>query len=251
VKPTLFLLSVIAAAQPKTDSRIADILNDLGSTRQFAEVAISPDASRVAWVEDAKSDMYVKALGSGAAPVRIGTGRKIAWSPDSSRIAFLSDDKQPQLCVVAAKGGRAKKLTSLAGFLTDPQWSPDGAKIAVLFAENAPGGGGPLEAEPVETGVIGGESHNQRLTIVDAASGAVKQLSPAELNIYEYDWSPDGQTFALSAAPGPADNNWWTAQLYTMPLGSGKPTAIFKPETQIAMPRWSPDRSSIAFIQGP
>jgi dipeptidyl aminopeptidase/acylaminoacyl peptidase len=245
-----FLICTMAQAQPNTDSRIADILNDLGSTHQFTEVAISPDGSRVAWVEDAKAEIYVKTTASTAPAARIGTGRKIAWSPDSTRIAFLSDDKQPQLCVAAAKGGRAKKLTSLTGFLTDPQWSPDGSKIAVLFAENAPGGGGPLEAEPVETGVIGGEIHNQRLTIVDAASGVAKQLSPGDLNIYEYDWSPDGKEFAFSAAPGPADNNWWTAKLYRMPLESGKMTAIFTPETQIAMPRWSPDGRSIGFIQG-
>jgi len=35
-----------------------------------------------------------------------------------------------------------------------------------------------------------------------------------------------------------------------MPLASGKMTAIFKPETQIALPRWSPDGSTIGFIQG-
>jgi dipeptidyl aminopeptidase/acylaminoacyl peptidase len=230
------------------DSRIAEILNDLGSTHQFSEVAISPDASRVAWVQDSKSEIYVKALASAAKPTRIGEGHKIAWSPDSARLAFLGDDKQ--VYVVAAKGGKAKKLTSLTGFTTDPQWSPDGTKIALLFAENAPGGGGPLEAEPVETGVIGGEIHNQRLTIVDANSGATRQISPADLNIYEYDWSPDGKTFAVSAAPGPGDNNWWVAKLYTMPAETGKVTEIFKPETQIAMPRWSPEGKLIAFIQG-
>ena len=106
--------------------------------------------------------------------------------------------------------------------MTDPRWSSDGKSVAILFAENAPGGGGPLEAEPEETGVIGGEIFNQRLTIVDAASGAAKQVSPKHMNIYEYDWSPDSKTFAISAAPGPGDNNWWIAQLYTMavPLGN-------------------------------
>ena len=249
MKRLLFLICSLAIAQTKSDSRIAAILDDLAATHQFAEVAISPDGSRVVWVEEPKAEIYVKPVASGTAS-RLGSGRKIAWSPDSTRIAFLSDEKQPQLSVIPAKGGKSKKLTSLTGFLTDPQWSPDGSKIAVLFAENAAGGGGPLEAEPVETGVIGGEIHNQRLTIVDAASGASKQVTPADLNIYEYDWSPDGKTFALSAAPGPADNNWWIAKLYTMPIESGKMMEIFKPETQIAMPRFSPDGSTIGFIQG-
>ncbi len=168
-------------------------------------------------------------------------------------MAFLSDhDKkgQMQLYVAPSTGGKPRKLTNLTGYLTDPRFSPDGTHIALLFAENAPSGGGPLEAEPIETGVIGGEIHNQRLTIVDTTTGAAKQVSPADMNIYEYDWSPDSGSFALTSAPGPGDNNWWIAQLYTMSADTGKMKSIFRPETQIALPRWSPDGQSIAFIQG-
>ena len=70
------------------------------------------------------------------------------------------------------------------------------------------------------------------------------------MNIYEYDWSPDGKSFVVSAAPGPGDNNWWIAKLYTMPPIPARLTEIYKPETQIAMPRWSPDGSQIGFIEG-
>jgi dipeptidyl aminopeptidase/acylaminoacyl peptidase len=255
VKQTIFLSLISGAmlmAQP--DSRIGGILNELGSTRTFQQVEISPDGKRVAWVARTAEGgvIYTKDV-AGGSPVRIGVGGSVVWAPDSQRIAFLSDHEQKgqsQLYVVAAQGGHAKKLTGLKGFVTDPHWSPDGSKIAILFAENAPSGGGPLEAEPLETGVIGGEIHNQRLTIVDVAGRGVKQVSRADLNVYEYDWSPDGRAFALTAAPGPGDNNWWVAKLYTMAADSGKMMEIYKPETQVAMPRWSPDGSSIAFIEG-
>jgi dipeptidyl aminopeptidase/acylaminoacyl peptidase len=255
VKQTIFLSLISSAmlmAQP--DSRIGGILNELGSTRTFQQVEISPDGKRVAWVARTAEGgvIYIKDV-AGGSPARIGAGGSVAWAPDSQRVAFLSDHEQKgqsQLYVVAAQGGHAKKLTGLKGFLTDPHWSPDGSKIAILFAENAPSGGGPLEAEPLETGVIGGEIHNQRLTIIDATGRGVKQVSPADLNVYEYDWSPDGRAFALTAAPGPGDNNWWVAKLYTMPADSGKMTEIYKPETQLAMPRWSPDGSTLAFIEG-
>jgi dipeptidyl aminopeptidase/acylaminoacyl peptidase len=271
----LLLLAAYAQAQSPSDrnARIGAILNQLSATNTFSEVDMSPDGKRAAWVasiiengkDTGNSTIYVKDVASSTAPIRItaGTGKSahsehnIAWSPDSTKLTFLSDaekKKQTQLYVAPIAGGRAKKLTSLKGFMTDVQWSPDGAHIAILFAENAPGGGGPLEAEPEETGVIGGEIFNQRLTIVDATSGAVKQVSPKDMNIYEYDWSPDSKTFAISAAHGPGDNNWWVAQLYTMavPVGKddGKLSPIYKPETQIAMPRWSTDGSTIAFIEG-
>ncbi len=250
----------------KPDARIGRILNDLAATRSFEEVAISPDGRRVAWVEEiiengrdtGKSAIYVENLIAKASTRISGktaaSERGIAWSPDGSQIAFLSDrdrSGQMQVYVTPWNGGqRARKLTSLKGFLTDPQWSPNGSRIAVLFAENAPSGGGPLEAEPIETGVIGSATHNQRLTTIEAVDGTVKQVSPAGLNVYEYDWSPDGKKFALSAAPGPGDNNWWIAKLYTMPFDNGTMTELYTPETEIAMPRWSPDGATIGFIQG-
>jgi dipeptidyl aminopeptidase/acylaminoacyl peptidase len=257
----IFLCAVTCGAQPKADPRIGSILSELASARAFSDVAVSPDGKRLAWVEEVfenghdsgKTDVFTGVVGGNAVRVRIGEGSSVAWALDSARIAFLSDREksgQKQLYTAAAIGGHLKKLTGVTGFVTDPRWSPDGTKVAILFAENAPGGGGPLEAEPAETGVIGGENFNQRLTIVDAASGTLKQVSPADLNIYEYDWSPDGKTFAVSAAPGPADNNWWVAKLYTMAADTGKMTEIYQPQTQIAMPRWSPDGSAIGFIEG-
>jgi dipeptidyl aminopeptidase/acylaminoacyl peptidase len=253
-------LTALCLAQPAADPRIGPILAELASVHQFDQVSISPDGKRAAWIEADViyiSDLIGKTTTKIALP-KPSTTRNLTWSPDSRTLAFLSDREkkgQMQLYIVGAGGGKPSKLTNLTGYLTDPRFSPDGFRIALLFAENAPSGGGPLEAEPVETGVIGGEIHNQRLSTVgvlcDAPScGFTKQISPPDMNVYEYDWSPDGGSFALTAAPGPGDNNWWIAELYTMSADTGKMKSILRPETQIALPRWSPDGTSIAFIQG-
>src|SRR5580700_2010573 len=156
-----FLLScVFAIAQNDRDSRISAILSDLSATNTFPEVAMSPDGKRAAWVAEiiengkdtGNSAIHVKDLATSSAPIRITAGaggkaahseRNLAWSPDSKQLAFFSDSekkKQMQLYVAPASGGHARKLTSLKGFMTDPQWSPDGSRLAILFAENAPGG---------------------------------------------------------------------------------------------------------------
>ena len=245
----LVLIPAAAAAQPRPGA----LLDDLAAVHSFEEIAVSPDGARVAWVEKVidkgrdtgRAAVFATAIDGKRPPARIGEGRHIAWSHDGTRLAYV--DKQLH---VAAIGGAAKQLTNLVGYVTAPAWSPDDTQLAILFADHAPGGGGPLEAEPVETGLIGGELHNQRLTLVDVRSGAVRPLSPAALHVYEYDWSPDGKAFALTAAPGPGDNNWWTAQLYTMPVDTGAATSIHRPALQIAQPRWSPDGAAIGFISG-
>ena len=101
-----------------------------------------------------------------------------------------------------------------------------------------------------ETGVVDSKVYEQRLTTVEVASGNVQQLSPADMYVYEYDWSPDSKSFAMIAAHGAGDSNWYVAQIYTLGATGGDPHPVYKPRLQIAEPRWSPDGKSIAFIEG-
>jgi dipeptidyl aminopeptidase/acylaminoacyl peptidase len=256
-------MSIVAAQ----DTQIDQVLAQLDRVHTFSDVSISPDGKWVVWAQPARADSSETDIFAldwkdpAAKPKRItaGDGTKsfrehgIAWSPDSASIAFFSNanSAQDQLFVLPISGGPARALTNVTGHLTDIRWSPDGKQIAFLFAQNG-GGGGPLEAEPAAVGVIGAGIHNQRITVVNPQGGDMHQVSPADLNIYEYDWSPDGMQFAAIAAPGPADNNWWTAKLYAVDAGSGKMKMLYQPpvEQQIAVPRWSPDGKQIAFIGG-
>jgi dipeptidyl aminopeptidase/acylaminoacyl peptidase len=238
------------------------------SARNFRQVAISPDGNRVAWVESMVREagardgtaIFVDDLKSpGSRPHRVSAGDTargeldIAWAPDGRRLAFVSDADtlgQNQLYVADADGKNLSKLTSLTGFLSDPAWSPDGKSLAFLFTENAPRAAGPLQPMTPETGQIESKIYEQRLTVVDVASANVRQLSPADMYVYEYDWSPDGKSFAVIAAHGAGDPNWWVAKLYTLGLAETRLTEIYQPHWQIAKPRWSPDGKTIALIEG-
>jgi dipeptidyl aminopeptidase/acylaminoacyl peptidase len=103
---------------------------------------------------------------------------------------------------------------------------------------------------------VGKSFSHQRLALVDVATGKIRLLTPADLFVYQYDWSPDSRQMAITAAPccneanGSGENNWWTAELYRLDIDSGRATSIYKSKWQIASPKWSRDSDRIAFIGG-
>jgi len=239
------------------------LTEQLGKTVLYGDIALSPDGKNVAWVQSTAAttanQMYIRGT-SGNSPATMvnlaTTGERIdsnpAWAPDSKALAFFSnagEKAQKQLWTVNADGSGAKKLTQLSGYAARPSWSHDGKHIAFLYIEGA-GGGGPLLAAPSTTGVIDKAIHNQRIAVADVATGQLRQVSPPDLHIYDFDWSPDDKMFVATAAPGPCDNNWWIAQIYKIDVAKGIATSIHKPSLQVAVPRWSPDAKSIAFIEG-
>jgi len=67
-----------------------------------------------------------------------------------------------------------------------------------------------------------------RLADVDAAKPVEPaQPTPANLHVYEFDWSPDSKGLAYVAANPPGENNWWVAKLYTQTL-DGAPKRFWR-----------------------
>jgi len=266
------LLLVCFFPMTLTAQTMQQLTEQLGKTVLYGDVAISPDGKNVAWVQStaatASKETYVIATSGKRTPTKVhlnpptdvsvadaarGSDFDPAWSPDSKWLAFFSTAGMPrdqrQLWIASADGSHAALTTVLNGYAARPRWSYDGKQIAFLYIEGA-GGGGPLMAAPTTTGVIDTAIHNQRIAVLDVATGKLRQVSPQNLHIYDFDWSPDDKAFVTTAAPGPGDNNWWIAQIYTIDVTNGNATSIYKPSLQVAVPRWSPDGKSIAFIEG-
>jgi dipeptidyl aminopeptidase/acylaminoacyl peptidase len=239
------------------------------------------------------SEIEVAPLATPDKATRITAGSKgelceessIAWSPDSKTLAFLSDcaDKAQSDFYLAQPGSRSnpRRLTHLDGIPEVPSFSPDGKQIGFLYVEGATRRASPLAAEKPPAGVIGEEGleikrvaevsisttgepphseSNRPFANRDAKDliSLFNFITPANLYVYEFDWSPDSKQLTYVAAAPPGENNWWVAQLYTQSLDGSRPTAILDPANtpgqlhglQIAVPRWSPDGKQIAFIGG-
>ena len=126
-----------------------------------------------------------------------------------------------------ARGMVPEDLTRIL-FVTDPQVSPDGRRIAFVVTS--------LSDERDE--------YLSNIWIVDAAGGAPRRFTAGPRRDFEPRWSPDGARLAFLSERAPKDK----LQLYVMPADGGEPTKLTALEHGVSSLAWSPDGSRLAFV---
>ena len=215
---TLISISVPLGAQRPSVAREA---------QSFRDLSLTPDGTMLAWVgprdpEDAPGLSMIGLAGGRARRIGVpavrGTERDLSWSPDGTRLALLAESAggRPALYVVTRATGVARRVAWLRGNTAGLRWSPDGRRIGFLNTERPTHPSGPLAPQARDTGLIGRQFDIQRIAVVDLGTGAVRQVSRADLYVHEFAWSPDGSRLVAAAAPGPGDSGWYTDEIWTM-----------------------------------
>jgi dipeptidyl aminopeptidase/acylaminoacyl peptidase len=224
--------------------------------KKIDQVALSPDGTQVAYIVDGQLAI-IPASGGPSQTITVERNlplRDVAWSSDSKRLAFIADlpgnVPAAQVWTAALDGGAPVKRVELKGYVESPRFSPDASKLALLFIDGMPRVAGPLQPMTPLAGVIDQKIYEQRIASIDLATNRLTQITPADVYVYEYDWTPDGQGWAASAAHGSGDANWWVARLYLVNAQTGEMREIYKPQLQLADPHVSPDGKNVAFIEG-
>jgi|HubBroStandDraft_4_1064222.scaffolds.fasta_scaffold00009_4 dipeptidyl aminopeptidase/acylaminoacyl peptidase len=271
-----FALSICGVTKAMGAPSMRDVLTATYRVRELKAVELSPAGRAVAWEEDfhdpvrllespVYSSVYIRGVGGTAPAERVTAGARDGyydgyykeenpvWSPDGRRIAFLSDARskgQLQLFIADAGGENVREVTRFTGDVQRLTWAPNGNALAVLYIAAAHRLAGALAPGARDVGVIGSTVDEQRLATVDPAGGAVRFVTPANVYVYEYGWSPDGREIAATYAKGNGDNNWWIARLARIDVASGAMHDLLAPAYQLDDPQWSPDGSRIAVIGG-
>ena len=222
-----------------------------------------------------------------------------AWSPNSSRIAFVAtapltdaqekdqkdkidarvvdgDYRFSHLWVVDTATKKSTEILKSDAALADPQWSPDGTRLAYVsrptpkaddealsdvYVTNADGSAVPrkllenegpddtprwspdgrwiaLNSRDIRRGLLG----IPRLQVIPAEGGKMRELtSDPDSVATDVSWSADGSCLYFRAA------HRTTTQIYRIALSGGAPEALTKDEAVIASFSLAGDDNRVAF----
>lgn len=206
----VLLLTGIAEAQPRRPMTFDDVM----AVRTVTSPAVSPDGRLVAYVvterdmkaNESNADVWLASTDASRPPLRLTT------SPKNDR---------------------------------EPQWSPDGQRLAFLSSRG----------------------ERPQVHLISPFGGEAVGLTESKTAVTEFQWAPDGRRLAFVAEPEPTaeeerrrkerddvqivDRDHRYRRLWVIDVETKQVDEVAGGDFQVADPQWSPDGGRIAYVTTP
>ena len=207
---------------------------DIANLRKVSDAQISPDGRLAAYVVETpvkagdQRNAHIWLTSNAEHPFVMSSKSDThpRWSPDGEILAFLSDRKHvEQVWAIRLDGGEAYQLTDVPGGVKAFKWSRDGKSIGFIHRDQDT----PEEKarkETKEDQILVNENYKfDRLWTYDVASHASRQVTKGDVNVDDFDWSPDGRQVIARLSPTPVLNDYWyVSKVVLVAMDSGEIT---------------------------
>jgi dipeptidyl aminopeptidase/acylaminoacyl peptidase len=202
--------------------------------------------------------------------------REFRLSPDGRRVAFTFEAAGArQLFVMPIRGGYPEQITASEKACLDPQWSPDGRRLAfvrdeaiwmvdvegsheALVAQHPAGNRSPRWcADGHQIAFISRRRGWDQLWVVEApvprrGRPATRPRSPEPapltstgIDVDDFVWAPDGRHIAVTSQRLP---DLQTSQIHLVDVANGREKPIAGESAWETGPRWLPDGSGLLMV---
>jgi dipeptidyl aminopeptidase/acylaminoacyl peptidase len=280
------LLILVCGLRAQAPAKHAMKFDDLMAVERVGEPQISPDGRAVVYSVGAADmetnriahNIWIVSTAPGSQPRQLtdtGHDTRPQWSPDGKSIAFLSSrDGTAQVYVMPAKGGNAKKITSLSTGADNEKWSPDGRWLAFtssVFPACEDDACNRARDDAAEKSKVKARAYDHllyrhwthwsdgkrsHLFLVAANGGSPRDLTkggdydvpPDERgDANDFNFSPDNKEICFTAVTDRPEAISTNGDLFLIPTGGGEARRITTNPGFDGHPTYSPDGRFIAY----
>lgn len=177
------------------------------------------------------------------------------WSPDGKWISFTSSrDGKNNLYLMAIVGGEAEKITDVKSGVGNYKWSKDGSMIA--FTQSDPADEkeeknkkGKNDWYFMEENIKQNNLYVLWVQEKDTSGYCkMKQLTKANRNIINFDWSPDGKWIVYAHGKSPKVNDNVYSDIAMIDVKNASIKDLVKTNAGETTPHFSPDGKWVAYL---
>jgi len=223
--------------RPGQGARDRLTIEQIVGTESPREFRLAPDGRRVAYTAEAAGARQIH-----VANLRTAVTRQLTASEKNVSDPQWSPDGErlafvrgDALWVVGADGTRPTKVIEHPAGLSAPRWAPDGRRLAFVSRRR-----GWSQVWLIDAPIPRRGRPPARPVVAEP-----RPLTPSGVDVTEYAWSPDGSRLAVAAQ---RSDDLLTAQVHVLDVATGEERQVSAPGAWEASPRWLPDGFGLLLV---